>query len=111
MNRAERRDFFRRARIAGVPKGYAQMYYDIIDANERLPTEITDGMKVKINVDQIVNGKNYYRMLDEYKEFVESSRDKVFTAYKEDRFIRLDGGGKWRFWAGDLIICEEPSDE
>lgn len=111
MNRAERRDFFRRTRLAGLPKGYAQMYLDAIEANERLPTEIQDGTKVKINVDQITNGKNYYRMLDEYKEFVESSRDKVFTAYMDERFVRLDGAGKWRFWAGDLIICEDLPDE
>ena len=112
MNRAERRQFFRKARLEGIPKGAAQVYYEAIEANQRSPTnDIEDGAKVKINVDQITGNKNYHRMIDEYKEFVEEARDREFIAHIQNGLVRLEGVAKWLFWAGDLISCEEIKDE
>ena len=112
MNRIERRQFFRNARLKGVPKGAAQVYYEAIEATQRSPTnDIDEGMKVKINVDQIKRNVNYHRMIDEYKEFIESSRDKEFIAHIQNGLVRLEGVAKWLFWSGDLIGCEEIKDE
>lgn len=108
MNRVQRREFFREARLKNIPKDVAQVYYDVIEANQRAPDEeILDGDTVEIKVEQITSGVNYYRMNEEYKNFVESSVSKKFKAIVlKNRLVSLEGVGKWLFWQGDLKKCE-----
>lgn len=72
--------------------------------------KVCDGDLVVLNVKRIMARKDYSRMQEEYRQFVESSRDKVFVARshrkRPDGFsalIELDGVEKWLFWYGDLI--------
>ena len=113
MNRIQRREFFRQARLRNIPKDVAQVYYDAIEANQRAPDEeIFNGDTVEINVEQITSGVNYYRMNEEYKNFVESSAEKKFKAVVlENRLVSLEGIGKWLFWQGDLKKCEPDAEE
>lgn len=113
MNREQRRQFFRNARIKNIPKDVAQVYYDAIEANERSPDEeIFNGDTVEVNVDRITSGANYYRMNEQYKEFVESSASKEFKAeVLQNGLVKLEGVDKWLFWQGDLKKCEPEENE
>lgn len=108
MNRVQRREFFREARMKNIPRDVAQVYYDVIEANQRAPDEeILDGDTVEIKVEQIKAGVNYNRMNEEYKDFIESADSKKFKAVVlENRLVSLEGVGKWLFWQGDLKKCE-----
>lgn len=77
---------------------------------DEIEKKICDGDSVILDVDQIVSRKDYQRMQEEYRQFVESSRNKVFIAHshreRADGFsalIELEGVEKWLFWYGDLI--------
>lgn len=67
-----------------------------------------DGKKVKINVDKILERKNSERFI----KFLNSSRDKVFTAildvdnhYTMMYTLKEDASEvKWLFWLEDLIL-------
>lgn len=109
MNRAQRREFFREARLKNIPKDVAQVYFDAIEANQRAPDkEICTGDTVLVNSEQIMSNVNYERMNDEYKRFVESAKGKEFKAIVlENNLVSLDGVEKWLFWQGDLIKREE----
>lgn len=80
---------------------------------DEIENKICDGDSVILNVDQIVSRKDYQRMQEEYRQFVESSRNKAFIAHphreRADGFsalIELEGVEKWLFWYGDLIRVE-----
>ncbi len=73
---------------------------------------IHDGDSVILNVQRIISRSDYSKKQEEYQQFVESSRDKIFVArqYRKDSsdfsaLIELDGV-KWLFWYGDLIKVE-----
>lgn len=79
--------------------------------------KIYDGDLVTLNVEQIMSRKEYDWMQMEYKQFVESNRNKVFVAHphhaRYDGFsaiIELDGVD-WTFWYGDLIRVENKTKE
>ncbi len=67
-----------------------------------------------MNVERIITRKDYPRMQEEYRQFVESNRNKIFIAHprreKSDGFsalIELEGVDKWLFWYGDLLCVED----
>ncbi len=69
-----------------------------------------EGERVRLNVDRIMNRKDYTRLTEEYRSFVESSRGKTFTVHlhrkRKDGFsamIELAEQPKWLFWYDDLI--------
>lgn len=75
-------------------------------------TTIHDGDLVVLNVPQITGHKDYPHMREEYRQFVESNRNKIFVAHpyyaRSGRFsaiIELEGTN-WMFWCGDLIRAE-----
>lgn len=81
---------------------------------DRIDQKLEDGDRVKLNVDQIVRRKDYSKMQPEYRNFVETNRDRAFTAHlyrkREDGFsamVELAEEPKWLFWYGDLIKIEE----
>jgi len=70
---------------------------------------IQDGDRVKLNVDKIVSRKTYNDLNEQYRNFVEVSSDKVFTAKNvsaHKNIVSLVEAPKWYFWAGDLIRVE-----
>lgn len=69
-----------------------------------------DGDKVRLNIKQITERGDYAKTQPEYRDFVESSEGRIFTArlYRKrpDGFsavIELVEEPKWLFWHGDLI--------
>ena len=73
---------------------------------------IYDGDLVMLNVQRIMGRKEYPRMQEGYRKFVESNRGKIFVAHPHH--ARRDGfstimeleGTDWTFWYGDLIRVE-----
>lgn len=114
MNREDRRALKKRLR----DKDSRTLAADILkNLGDEIDKKICDGDLVILNVKQIMARKDYSRMQEEYRQFVESSRDKVFVARshrkRPDGFsalIELDGVEKWLFWYGDLIRVKKHSD-
>lgn len=71
------------------------------------------GRKVKINVDKIKERQK--KMLDNYKTFIESNRETVFTAQatksvpEPELYTLLEDKSqpKWIFWCEDLIVLKD----
>lgn len=110
MNRENRRALQKKLR----DKGSRTLAADILgNLGNEIDKKVCDGDSVILNVAQIVARKDYSRMQEEYRQFVESSRNKVFIAHPHrerlDGFsalIELEGVEKWLFWYGDLIKIE-----
>lgn len=115
MNREQKRAFVKNAKKKGVKTTEAKAYAEIIGSGAGKNTdaqEISEGEKVMLNIQAIVSRKNYERMNDKYKEFVNNSTDKVFTAHVEHKnLISLVEEPKWLFWSGDLIKIKEEDNE
>lgn len=110
MNREQRR--------ALKKKGISQRDYAVARLNAAGVFDeskwIKDGEQVKLNVDQIMERPGYSGLQDDYKAFVEASREMVFTARlyrkREDGFsaaVELVEVPKWLFWYGDLIHVKD----
>lgn len=98
----------------GVDKAQAKAYATISKGTG----EHTDAKhfeeddKLMLNVPAIQSRKNYKIMNPKYKEFVESSKGKIFTAHKENtNLISLKEEPAWLFWSGDLIKVDEEVSE
>mgnify|MGYP001521349214 CR=1 FL=1 len=110
LNRENRRALKKKLR----DKGSRTLAADVLESlGNEIDKKIRDGDLVTLNVDQIIARKDYPRMQGEYRQFVESSRDKVFVAHphreRPDGFsalIELEGVETWLFWYGDLIQVE-----
>ena len=103
LNRENRRALKKKLR----DKGSRTLAADVLESlGNEIDKKIRDGDLVILNVD-------YPRMQGEYRQFVESSRNKVFVAHphreRPDGFsalIELEGVETWLFWYGDLIQVE-----
>ena len=85
LNRAQRREFAKRAKANQLP-------------------EIKEGDRVMINAEKIKSNKSYDTLREDYKEFVESSCGVVFTAHVEQyAIVSLVECPNWLFWTGDLV--------
>lgn len=112
-NRGQKRDFIRRMERKGIKRDVVQLYFRVKDAQERSVNaeKIQEGTKVRIDVDHIKGAKEYSKLNKDYREFVESSRGKIFTAHIERKFVSLnENDNQWLFWPGNLIIVEEKGD-
>lgn len=107
INRAGKRAFTKTAKKAGISKGDAEKYVFIVNEGAGTPSppqEIEEGEKVKLNTELIKARKNYPRMAERYREFVEQNEDTVFTAHVErENMISMVEELRWLFWSGDLI--------
>ena len=107
MNRADKRAFTKKAKKAGISKGEAEKLVFIANEGSGTPSppqEIAEGDKVKLNVELIKNRKNYPRMAERYREFVESNEGSAFTAHVErENMISVVEEPRWLFWSGDLV--------
>lgn len=73
---------------------------------------LTEGTKVKLDVDKILSTKQRRHLSQKYIDFVNTHKDDVFTVEYESRFgdepgiVLLkedDTDPKWLWWAGELI--------
>ena len=68
---------------------------------------IAEGDKVKLNIKRLKRGVDWNIMTDEYKKFVETNKDPVFTAHIErTAIISFREDGRWLFYVGDLMKYE-----
>ena len=110
MNREQSRKLRRDAKKKGIDKGVTELYLsmkkDGLD-NPSPPKSIRTGDRVLLDVDKIKNRRNYSLMARAYREFVESSTGKVFTATLEQgNLVSMQEEPRWLFWSGDLIVVE-----
>lgn len=92
-------------------KNLRQLAADKLNAlSDDVENWLHDGDKVRLNVKQITERSDYAKTQAEYRDFVESSEGRIFTArlYRKrpDGFsavIELAEEPKWMFWHGDLI--------
>lgn len=109
MNREQRRMLKRK---------HKDIRAEFADKLNRLIEEIEDPLKdgdlVRLNVDQIVKRSDYAHTQKAYQDFIESSKEKVFSVRlyrkREDGFsalVELVDVPNWIFWHGDLIRVEE----
>lgn len=107
INRAGKRAFTKTARKAGISKGDAEKYVFIVNEGSGTPSppqEIAEGDKVRLNIELVKTRKNYSRMAEGYKKFVEQNDGTVFTAHVErENMISMAEEPRWLFWSGDLI--------
>ena len=109
MNREGRRALNKKLRDKNVRARAANALEHLGDA---INDVIRDGDLVALDVQRIMGRKEYPRMQEEYRQFVESNRGKVFVAHPHH--ARADGfsaiveleGTDWTFWYGDLIRVE-----
>lgn len=107
MNRAGKRAFIKKANKVGVSKADAEKLVFIANEGSGTPSppqEITEGDKVMLNTELIKARKNYSRMAEHYREFVEGNEGTVFTAHVErENMVSMAEEPRWLFWSGDLI--------
>lgn len=114
MNREQRRAMEKALRKNGMKadaaKAYAQVVYnaDAIrmgGAGENTPPQhIEEREKVRLGIERIKAKKNYERMAQGYRDFVEAAGDTVYTAHVErENLISLAEDPRWLFWSGDLV--------
>lgn len=120
MNRAQRREFTKKAKERGISDEYIQAYLAMQEVNWDARSDIYEGAKVFLDVKKITSGKNYHLMVPEYKQFVESSEGVPYTAHIEKAgcLISMVENPKWLFWSGDLKLikpeeaqCEQKESE
>lgn len=110
MNREQKRAFVKSATKRGTSKSVAKAYAEILShgftANSAAQ-DIQNGDKVKLDIEKIKARVNYNVMNQKYKDFVEESADKVFTARVKNNLVVLEENNQWMFWSGDLIKVGE----
>ena len=107
MNRENRRALRKKLK----DKKVRTLASDILGAlGDKINDVIHDGDLVTLDVERIMGRKDYPRMQEGYRKFVEANRGKVFTARphhkRPDGFsatIELEGVENWIFWHGDLL--------
>lgn len=114
MNRAQRRQAAKSGYVEKQVKLPELSVAEILKNRTAMspPNDINTGDKVRLDIAKIQRRINYSRMNEDYKQFVEQSNDKVFTAVVErENLIHLEEEPKWLFWSGDLIIHEQLQDQ
>ena len=115
MNREQSRKLRRDAKRKGIDKSVTELYISmkkegLEDPNP--PQSIQTGARVSLDVEKLTARRNYPRMAPAYREFVERSAGKVFTATLEQgNLISLKEEPQWLFWSGDLVVVEPASPE
>jgi hypothetical protein len=82
---------------------------------------LPEGLKVKINYEEITSRPTYNRMRQEYRDFVEKNKNEIFTVEYDDKhkekpylvcFKEDDTPLKW-LWeiSSDLIVVDDNTEE
>ena len=106
MNRKSRRKL---DKTVGV-KGFGT----VVSAMSSGPV-FSEGDRVVIRYEQIVNRKDFAAKNDLYKVFLEENRDKVFTIHKVSQgkdhslieLVEDPSVPKWLWWEGDLCRVDK----
>lgn len=109
MNREQRR---------ALKRKHKDIRAEFADKLNRMAEDINDplrdGDRVYLDVDRITGRSDYAHTQQSYRDFVESSKGKIFTVRlyrkREDGFsalAELVEVPNWIFWHGDLIRVEE----
>jgi hypothetical protein len=76
---------------------------------------INAGSKVKLKYDQITSRKDWEKLNQKYKDFVETNKDKEFTVQIDEKvhnmykLVSLEEDTmepKFLFWVGDLLLID-----
>ena len=116
-NRRSRRDRLQKLRDVGYTKIEGKYMIDRLSTKTRNPISCWEGEKVKLDFERLANYKDYEKLSDRYKEFIENNRSAVFTVefdpYRKEhntkdkenlvQLVEDTSNPKWLFWAGDLI--------
>lgn len=121
MNRDQRRALEKAYRKYGKSrteaKQIARQMYDIDNirldgvGKPSMAKEFREGEKFKLDLEKIKARKNYERMTEAYKQFVNDNADTVLTAHVEHGLVSAKEEPKWLFWSGDLLKVEEEPEE
>lgn len=113
MNREQRRKFSKNAKKKGIGEKFTELYLSMDREGLETPAppqKIENGDKVMLDVERIKSRKNYDRMTDLYKEFVNANDGTVFTAKVEkENLVSMEEDPRWLFWSGDLLLAAEPA--
>ena len=112
MNRLQRRKLAKRT-------GLSYQEVTKIQRELEVSSEMTDGTKVKLDVERMKASPRWENQNEKYVEFVENNVNTVFTVQKEEKFggkpiVSLaedEHEPKWLFYEGDLIKVEEECSE
>lgn len=118
MNREQKRKLTKEMKSKGITKeDAAQELHRRIEIQNKLFSglSIAEGTKVKLNYTQIIEDVNYPRLVDRYKAWIESHKDKeLIIVYDEKHpkgdMVRLKDDidtSIWIFWVGELIVIED----
>jgi len=108
MNRNQKREYIKMLKKKGYSEEEIKKHFIVLEAKTRVLNNIADGAKVKIDVDFVKTRKGYSSLVPEYRNFVESSKDKVFVAHHESGdLFSLEENEKWLFWSGELKNVKE----
>ena len=58
----------------------------LVKKYQQYKDSIQEGTKVKLNVKAIQSDRNYPRMTEQYKAFVEKHKDTIFTVEYDEKF-------------------------
>ena len=105
-------------RKKGISKDDAKAYVQVMNNADAIrlggvgettpPKHIEEGDKICLDIEKVKARKNYARMAQGYRDFVEAAGDTVFTAHVEhENMISLSEEPRWLFWSGDLVKKEE----
>ena len=78
-NRRSRRDRLQKLRDVGYTKIEGKYMIDRLSTKTRNPISCWEGEKVKLDFERLANYKDYEKLSDRYKEFIENNRSAVFT--------------------------------
>lgn len=113
MNRAQKREFMKRARQKGISDEFAKAYIAYIEdgmmvGEQAEQMKISNGDKVVLDIEKIKGRKGYGKMSQPYKDFIESSVGVEFTANVENGFfVSFVENPTWLFWHEELIVHKE----
>lgn len=109
MNQKELRDFKKKMNAAGM-RDVIRKFVGEFGAQDN---GLQDGDLVMLDYDRIMGRDDYSRLQDDYRTFVESHREQVFTVRVYRRrpgyavLIELEEAPKWLFWCGDLKLVKK----
>ena len=76
--------------------------------NSNMTECINENDKVRLNVKRLKRSVDWKRMTNEYKRFVETNQNTVFTAHLEGvALVSMKEDDRWLFYVEDVIKHEE----
>ena len=117
MNRAQKRKF--KQQIKKARKFSPNLNLSINNAHkmvDRTDLSISEGTKVKFNIQKMKKHPDWEKLTQDYRDFVEQNSDKIFTVEYDEQYqyeplwvcLAEDPAPiKWLFYIGDLQVVEE----